>query len=610
MKAALSNSKALKRAYHGYGFLLLGLLFIHLFSWNVEAAIEKVISVSAGDGHTAVIKADGTLWMCGDNYYGQLGIPGEQSIDIPTKVMDGVKSVSAGEGHTAILKNDGSLWMCGYNEYGQLGDGSGTNADRPFKLMEGVKAVSAGRYRTAILKNDGTLWTCGMNEPHGYLGDGTLENRSTPVHVLSDVSFVSAGWNNIAAIKTDGSLWIWGTNEYYELGVVDGIDEEDSSGSYSSIPIKVMTGVKFVSVGAQHVAAIKNDNSLWMWGYNSYGELGDGTTSIRATPIKIMDNVKNVSAGNASTAIVKTDGSLWVCGSNFAGNLGDGTGSHSYYDESFVDTLVTTPKKVISSGVVDVDKGWDTTAILKTDGSLWVCGANNYFQLGPRTYYRIDESTCSSASCILTPMLFFRTEDDSTEGEGIEDTPDVQKGNTFIDARMLYSVDAKKGETVIKKAAATITKAVIPATIKHDGVEYKVTGIAAGAFQNSKVKIVSIGANVRTIGKNAFKGCTRLKKVTGGEGIKQIGASAFAGCTSLTKITIPAKVKKIGASAFLGDKKLIKITLKTMLLKKGTVGKNAFKGTSKKLVIKVPAKAKRAYKKFLKSKGNKKVRIK
>ena len=118
---------------------------------------------------------------------------------------------------------------------------------------------------------------------------------------------------------------------------------------------------------------------------------------------------------------------------------------------------------------------------------------------------------------------------------------------------------------------------------------YKITAISANAFKNNKkITKVTIGANVREIGKNAF-----------------------ASCPKLTTVNCKSKVlEKIGASAFQGDKKLTKITLKSTLLKKGSVGKNAFKGTSKKLVIKVPAKAKKVYKKFFKTKGNKKVTIK
>ena len=137
------------------------------------------------------------------------------------------------------------------------------------------------------------------------------------------------------------------------------------------------------------------------------------------------------------------------------------------------------------------------------------------------------------------------------------------------------------------------------------------TGQKASVTIPDTVTINSITYKVTSIAPNAFKGNKKLKKVTIGANVEEIGKKAFYGCTKLTTVNCKSKVlKKIGTSAFQGDKKLNKITLKTTLLKKGTVGKNAFKGTSAKLQIKVPAKAKKAYKKFFKNKGNKKVTIK
>ncbi len=133
------------------------------------------------------------------------------------------------------------------------------------------------------------------------------------------------------------------------------------------------------------------------------------------------------------------------------------------------------------------------------------------------------------------------------------------------------------------------TNIIIPDTITIDGVTYKVESVSAGAFRNNK-KITSV-----TIGKN----------------VKVIGKYAFAGCTSLKKVNCKSKVLvKIGANAFQGDKKLNNFILKSTKLTKKNIGNNAFKGTSKKLVFKVPKKAKKNYGKFFKTKGNKKVKVK
>jgi hypothetical protein len=136
------------------------------------------------------------------------------------------------------------------------------------------------------------------------------------------------------------------------------------------------------------------------------------------------------------------------------------------------------------------------------------------------------------------------------------------------------------------KKATTVN---IPDSVTVDGITYKVTAVADKALSgNKKVKTVTIGKNVTSIGKTAFKGCTKLKSVN----VKS---------TTLTKI---------GANAFSGDKSLTKITLKTTKLTKKSVGKNALKGTNKKLVVKVPKKQVTAYKKYFKSKGSKTVKVK
>ena len=176
----------------------------------------------------------------------------------------------------------------------------------------------------------------------------------------------------------------------------------------------------------------------------------------------------------------------------------------------------------------------------------------------------------------------------------------------------------------VNKKAKTVT---IPATVKINGVTYKVTKIADNAFKNNKtVTKVTVGSNIKTIGKNAFYKCTKLKTVKIGKNVTSIGSNAFYGCskltsvtvgsnvttisekafykcTSLTKITIPSKVKKIGKQTFYGCKKLKTITIKTTKLTRSKVGSKAFKGIYSKATIKVPKSKLTSYKKILKAKG-------
>ena len=269
--------------------------------------------VSVGDSHTAVIKNDGTLWMWGNNEYGQLGNGTTESSFVPIKILDNINAVSCSEvnARTAAIKNDGTLWMWGNNGNGELGNDSTTSSYVPIKVLDNVSAVSCDWLHTAAVKRDGTLWMWGSNAD-GQLGIGSTWRSTIPVKVLDNVKSVSCGSYHTAAIKTDGTLWSWGAG-WLGNGTSEG----------SSIPTKILDGVSSVSCGNQHSAIIKTDGSLWTWGANWWGELGDGTTEDSKVPIKILENVSLVSC-RGHLAAVKKDGSLWTWGMNSHGQLGNG----------------------------------------------------------------------------------------------------------------------------------------------------------------------------------------------------------------------------------------------------------------------------------------------
>ena len=322
-------------------------------------------------------------WTWGYNYYGQLGDNTTSSRSSPvTTVAGGTnwKQVSGGADHTAAVKTDGTLWTWGANAFGRLGDNTIASRLSPVTTVGGGtdwKQVSGGADHTAAVKTDGTLWTWGSNGT-GMLGDNTTSSRSSPVTTAgggTNWKQVSGGYYHTAAVKTDGTLWTWGANAFCQLG--------DYTTSNRSSPVTTAgagTDWKQVSAGGYHTAAVKTDGTLWTWGYNLYSQLGDNTMTNRLSPVKTVGggtNWKQVACGYRHTAAVKTDGTLWVWGYNNFGQLGDNTTSTRSSPVTTVGAG-TNWKQVSAAG------GYHTAAV-KTDGTLWTWGRNNFGQLADNT---------------------------------------------------------------------------------------------------------------------------------------------------------------------------------------------------------------------------------
>jgi alpha-tubulin suppressor-like RCC1 family protein len=300
----------------------------------------KLVSGGVGIGqlHAAAIKTDGTLWMWGSNLYGQLGDNTIIFKSSPIQTVSGGtnwKLVSGGGYFTAAIKTDGTLWTWGRNDLGSLGDNTTIFKSSPIQTVSGGtnwKQVSCGSFHTAAIKTNGTLWTWGSSTS-GQLGDNTLNSKSSPVQTVAggtNWKQVAGGNYHTAAIKTDGTLWTWGANAdsrgnpYAILG--------DNTLISRSSPVQTVSGGtnwKLVSCGYLHTAAIKTDGTLWTWGTNGIGQLGDNTAITRSSPVQTIaggTNWKQVAGGYDHTAAIKTDGTLWTWGDNTTnGRLGDNT---------------------------------------------------------------------------------------------------------------------------------------------------------------------------------------------------------------------------------------------------------------------------------------------
>jgi len=323
------------------------------------------------------------LWLWGYNVYGELGDSTVTNKSSPVQTIAGGtnwKQVAGGFYHTAAIKTDGTLWTWGYNSYGGLGDSTITNKNSPVQTIAGGtnwKQVAGGYFHTAAIKTDGTLWTCGYNF-YGELGDSTITNKSSPVQTITggtNWKQVATGYFHTAAIKTDGTLWLWGYNLDGELG-------DSTTVTGRSSPVQTIAGGtnwKQVACSFDHTAAIKTDGTLWTWGYNGYGGLGDSTVTNKSSPVQTITggtNWKQVACGTYHTAAIKTDGTLWTWGYNVTGQLGDSTITNK-----------NSPVQTIAGGTnwKQVACGYYSTAAIKTDGTLWGWGRNSYGGLGDST---------------------------------------------------------------------------------------------------------------------------------------------------------------------------------------------------------------------------------
>jgi len=315
----------------------------------------KSLSNGPSGRSSGAIKTDGTLWVWGNNYFCSLGVNDTTRRNTPIQEWTSStnwKQVISGYKYMAAIRTDGTLWAWGHNIYGQLGDNTRVSRSTPKQIGTATnwRQIACGQDHTLGVKTDGTLWTWGRNY-QGILGHNDLVWRSTPTQLGTETTWkqVSGGYQISAAIKTDGTLWAWGRG--LGLGVNDLTNRFTPVQEFTS-----STNWKQVSCGTDRIGAIKTNGTLWMWGQNSYstrgGFLGDNTTADRSTPrqeFTSSTNWKQIACGNEYTAAIKTDGTLWAWGGNDSGQLGDNTtASRSTPRQEFTSSTVW--KQVSANG--------------------------------------------------------------------------------------------------------------------------------------------------------------------------------------------------------------------------------------------------------------------
>ncbi|WP_195571469.1 fibronectin type III domain-containing protein [Paenibacillus sp. 1001270B_150601_E10] len=330
--------------------------------------------ISLGDSHVLAIKNNQSVWGWGHDFDGR--VPDNNDTPVPFIGLENVRSVAAAD-HSSFLLQDGTVWGVGSNTKGQLGNGTNKSSRVPVQALglDKVIKIDSGFSFVLALKEDGTVWSWGLNHL-GQLGDGTTIDKNIPVQAigLTNVVDIAAGEMHNIALKSDGTVWSWGTGGSGQLGT-------GKSGAYynESAPVQVidLQNIKAIGAGDDHSFAISSDGALWAWGMNSYGRLGDGTTTSRNKPVNItgISNVVAVTGGKGHTIALSAEGNVWSWGRNYNGQLGLGNN---------IDML--TPVLVPGlNGITEISAADDSSLVLRLDGTVFGWGNNFFGVLGSET---------------------------------------------------------------------------------------------------------------------------------------------------------------------------------------------------------------------------------
>lgn len=545
------------------------------------------------------IRTDGSLWGWGYNRNGEIGDAYDDVEGVPVRILDNVSSFySGGEGSSFALRSDGTLWSWGCGRYGMLGNGSDEDQGEPTKIMDDVESFVSDSWVSHAIKTDKSLWTWGDVLHEGDYGSSYV---TEPVQILSDVVSVHPDFNVSFALASDNSLWGWGSDFYGELGLGD--DERHVDDVDYSSPIKLMDDVSdfFTAITRYGTTsfsyAVKKDGTSWAWGDDWYGWLvGDAEYSDslheQREPIKFLSNLSRIVTNGASKFAIDKSGNLWSWGDNTFGQLGNGTSTVSLPHElafAAIDiskALVTIsdqtytgkdikPKPTVEYGDADLEEGTDYVLSYKNNTNA---GTATVVIEGKGTYTGTLEKTFTIKQAPLSSITLKAT---SATYDAKSHKPTVKAvkaaSNSITVASSNYSVSYLRGSkaTTDFKTGGTIT--------------VKATAKSSSNFTGSKTVSFKINQAV-----NPMKPKVTTKTVRLAKGKKKLAkATTVSGAIAFTKkgqgtITY-AKVAK-------GSSKYLTVAKKTGKI---TVAKNTPKG-SYKIKVNVTAAGNSNYKKLTK----------
>jgi len=481
------------------------LLFVIVFlmsAFAVNAVAQTQSKLAAGMDHTAIINSDGTLWAWGANFNGSVGDGTNAHRNTPVQVGsdNDWASITACNRHTFALKSDGTLWAWGGNHWGQLGDGTTTSRNTPVQIGSGDDwaSVTASSNHTLALKSDGTLWAWGNNSI-GQLGNGGTAARNTPVQIGSDndwASVTAGGEVYTLALKSDGTLWAWGGNS-------DGFGDGVTTNSRTPIQIgsdNDWTSIKaihyrafalksdgtlwawsreledgtwgdhnmFVQIGSDNdwisltagglsgfetqAFALKSNGTLWAWGYNANGQLGDGTNHARSEPVQVgSDNDwVSVTAGERHTIALKSDGTFWTWGGGWFGQLGNGVDGDGVNEWKPVNIYIPTTTVPITSASITI------TAPVTDASAVTIASGTGNFTTGTVTWSPADEifkgNTIYTSTVMLTAAANYTFTGLTESAVTVNGNPAVISNNTGSAITLSYTFESTGSSTAIAES--------------------------------------------------------------------------------------------------------------------------------------------------------------
>jgi alpha-tubulin suppressor-like RCC1 family protein len=318
--------------YGGFGVLGDNTTVSKSFPVSVVGGFTDWVHSSAGDFHSLGLRANGTLWSWGDNFQGRLGDNTTVARSSPVSVVGGFTDwvqASGGGAHNLAVRANGTLWAWGSNGQFRLGDSTSTNRSSPVSVVGGFidwVQASAGNSHSLGLRANGTIWAWGAGAD-GRLGDNTDVTKSSPVSVVggfTDWIQASAGVGHSLGLRANGTIWAWGLNSQGRLG--------DNTITNKSSPVLVVGGFTDwvqVSNGGAHSLGVRANGTLWSWGYNVNGQLGQNTSVNTSSPASVVggftDWVQASSSSGFHSLGLRANGTLWSWGNNVNGRLGDNT---------------------------------------------------------------------------------------------------------------------------------------------------------------------------------------------------------------------------------------------------------------------------------------------